>query len=105
MTGAPVLADAAAADPAWFTRVLRDAGALPAGRVVAVESRRVGNGLIGDSVMFTLGYDGAAPDAPRSVVGKFASQDAPSRAAAIRLLLYQREVSFYREIAPVVGIR
>ncbi|HEY4068136.1 MAG TPA: phosphotransferase [Burkholderiaceae bacterium] len=105
MSGAPVLGGAEAADPAWFTCALREAGALPEGQVIAVESERVGNGLIGDSVMFTLGYEGAGPGAPRSLVGKFASKDAPSKAAAIRLLLYKREVSFYREIAPIVQIR
>lgn len=101
-----VLPGAEAADPAWFTQVLREAGTLRDGtRVSAVSTRPVGNGLIGDSAMFSLTYDGPAPDAPRSLVGKFASKDAPSSAAAIRLMLYQREVAFYREIAPIIGTR
>jgi len=105
MTADLVLPGAEAADADWFTRVLRESGALRDASVVAVAARPVGNGLIGDSVMFSLTYDRAVPGAPRSLVGKFASKDAPSRAAAIRLHLYKREAAFYREIAQIVRIR
>ncbi|MFI4974828.1 MAG: phosphotransferase [Caulobacterales bacterium] len=91
-------------DAEWMTAALRASGALPEGRVSAVASTPVGNGLVGDSFRFSLEYDAAPPGAPASVVGKFPAADPASRASGSALRLYLREVSFYREIAHTVGI-
>lgn len=91
-------------DAAWMTLALRAAGVLPEGQVATVQTKPVGNGLIGDSFRFSLTYDGAASDAPASVIGKFPALDAASRASGAGFGLYLREVSFYRELAGTVGI-
>lgn len=91
-------------DAEWMTAALRAAGVLGEARVSEVVAKPVGNGLVGDSFRFALTYDGAAPDAPASVVGKFAAADAASRASGAGLGLYLREVSFYRELAHTVAI-
>jgi hypothetical protein len=90
--------------PDWMTAALRASGALPEGRVSAIQSKPVGNGLVGDSFRFALTYDGAPADAPASVVGKFPAADPASRASGSALRLYVREVSFYRELARTVRI-
>jgi hypothetical protein len=64
----------------------------------------VGNGLVGDSYRFDLTYEEAEPDAPASVIGKFPEADPDSRRAGSAHLLYLREVSFYRELAPTLAI-
>lgn len=105
MKAPAIAASADQIDAEWMTAALRAAGALPdSGRVTAIDRKPVGNGLVGDSFRFTLTCEGAAPDTPQSVVGKFAAADAASRASGAGLGLYLREVSFYRELAHTVGI-
>ncbi len=84
-------------DATWMTTALGRAGI--AGRVTALEGRRVGTGQVGLSVRFDLQWEGAAPGAPATVVGKFAAADPVSREAGIRFGNYVREVNFYRELA------
>lgn len=91
-------------DAAWLTAALRGSGALPVGRVSDITMAPVGNGLVADSFRFGLTYDGAGPDAPASVVGKFPSHDPVSRKSGTDHMLYVREVSFYRELAATVAI-
>lgn len=91
-------------DAAWLTAVLRRAGVLGDASVSTVAAKPVGNGLVGDSFRFALTYDGPAPAAPTSVVGKFAAVDPVSKAAGVNLNLYAREVAFYRELAATVAI-
>jgi hypothetical protein len=79
--------------------------ALPEGAVVEIASKRVGAGMLGDSVQFTLTYDRDRPEAPQSVVGKFPSADPVSRATGAGLGLYLKEVRFYQEVAATVAIR
>jgi len=104
MTRPAIAATVDAVDPAWMTAVLRASGALPTGVVTGLDVKPVGNGLVGDSYRFTLGYDGAPATAPASVVGKFAAADPASRASGAAFNLYGREVGFYREVASTVGI-
>jgi hypothetical protein len=96
--------DPARIDPDWMTEALRRAGVLGDARVVALTRRAVGNGLVGDSYRFTLSYDREEPGAPGSVVGKFPAVDPASRRSGTELVLYLREVSFYRELARSVAI-
>lgn len=90
---------------AWLTEALRDSGALQETAVVGVQRQRVGTGLVGQSVRFTLAYDREEPAAPASVVGKFPSPEPVSRQTGIAGGIYEREVRFYREIAGTVAIR
>ena len=91
-------------DAEWMTKALRASGDLPHGEVIELQSRPVGNGLVGDSFRFELKYSSAPDTAPASVVGKFPAEDAASRASGAGLRLYLREVSFYRDIAQTVDI-
>jgi hypothetical protein len=90
--------------PDWMTGALRRAGAIRESRVADMTCKPVGNGLVGDSYRFDLTYEGAEPDAPASVIGKFPAADPDSRRAGSAHLLYLREVSFYRELAHTVAI-
>lgn len=93
--------------PAWLTRVLRQAGALCDARVVSVQCERLagGEGLIGEVSRLHLGYDRPEPGAPERVVAKLPAVDRELRASAELLGLYDREVRFYRELAPRVPLR
>ena len=89
---------------AWLDRVLRDSGALPAGRVNGAVPTVVGTGQMGTSVRYALDVDGGAPAGLRSVVCKFASSDPTSRSTGLTLRTYEVEVSFYRDVARTVGM-
>ncbi len=89
----------------WISQVLRAGGALPEGRVVLLRGEPIGTGQVGRNVRFRLELEGAGPDTPRSLVGKFISTDPVSRATGITQNNYVREVAFYRDVAHTVGIR
>lgn len=72
-------------------------------RVASVRAEPVGSGQIGETVRFHVGYAGAS-DAPPTLIGKFASTDATSLTVARNWSLYEREVRFYRELAPSARI-
>lgn len=100
-----LVSDPAMADGRWLTEVLQYAGVLGDAVVTRVERQRIGTGLVGQNVAFSLTYDRPAPDAPASVVGKFPSPEPQSRATAKALRLFEREVRFYQEIAGTVDVR
>ena len=92
--------------PEWLTDVLRESGVLTTAAVVeSFERVPVGTGQMADSVRFVLTYKGEHADAPRSVVAKFASTDATSRATGLALRAYEIEVRFYQQVADTVGMR
>ena len=91
--------------PPWLTDVLRRSGALTTGHVRGFRTQQVGTGQMGTSVRYALDLEGAAPEAPGSVVCKFASSDPTSRSTGLTLRTYEVEVSFYRDVARSVDMR
>jgi aminoglycoside phosphotransferase (APT) family kinase protein len=96
---------AADIDAAWLTHVLREAGVARDASVVSVEGTSIGTGQVGENVRFRLAWDRDDPSLPASVVGKFPSASELSRATAVQIGTYQREVGFYRELQALVDIR
>lgn len=92
--------------PEWITERLRDAGAITASRVTGLTTSPVGEGIgfLGILAKATLEYDQPEPGAPGAVVGKFASPVPSNRAVAMAYRMYEREVGFYREIAPTIDV-
>ena len=64
---------------------------------------RIGDGLVGMNLRVQL--TSPDPAVPASVVVKLPTLDPTSLATAVSLRNYEREVKFYREIAPTVDIR
>ena len=93
---------------AWFTAVLERAGLAQGAQVTAVSGRPIGTGQVGESVRFDLTWS-EAPNAaeitrPATLVGKFPSSDATSRATARFVHTYEIEVTFYNHLHPHVSI-
>jgi hypothetical protein len=80
----------------WLTAVLA-AGGVDA-QVRSFTAANVGTGQLGESVRFALDFARAEPGAPKSLVGKFPSPGAESRAAGVSLGNYRREVNFYKHL-------
>ena len=94
--GAPVFhPDQISSD--WLTSVLDGHG-----DVVAFDVEAIGTGQVGANFRCHLTWDGK--DGPSAVVVKFAALDAQSRATGIQMGTYQREVEFYRHIAPRIDV-
>jgi hypothetical protein len=78
-----------------------------AGSVVDFAVERIGTGQMSECYRVALTYSdlaaGAGSDRPRSVVLKVAASDPVSRQTGLALGLYEREVRFYRDIAPGIG--
>ena len=83
----------------WLTDALQAAGRLGDARIADASIRPLGTGQMCDSVRISLRYDGET-DAPTSVVAKLPAADPTSRATAVSLRSYEKEVRFYQEIAP-----
>ncbi|HQV02834.1 MULTISPECIES: phosphotransferase [unclassified Novosphingobium] len=90
--------------PAWMTEMLRLAGQIDGASVKGVRWEPIGTGQVGDSARFHLEYE-CAGAGPATVAGKFPAADAMSRGTAAAFGLYAKEVGFYREIAPQLGVR
>ena len=86
-----------AVTPEWLTEQLRAAGHATA-EVRGFRATRIGTGQIGLCIRFELDLAGSDPNVPRTLVGKFPSDDPTSRATGVQLRNYLKEVSFYREL-------
>src|SRR4051794_1581294 len=83
-------------DAEWLSRVLGVS-------VATFTTDRIGTGQMSQSHRVALEYADGAGAGPASVVVKLAATDPTSRATGIGLGIYEREMCFYRELAPRVG--
>lgn len=91
--------------PEWFTGALREGGSIPPDATVTeVRSKLIGTGQVGMVVRSELTFGGAPEGAPASVVVKLPATDEGNRQVGITMGFYEREVRFYQEIAPRVGM-
>jgi thiamine kinase-like enzyme len=84
-------------DAAWL------AAALGTGAIEALQVRAIGTGQMSESHRISLDYSAAADAGPKTIVLKLAAADQTSRSTGVSLGIYEREVRFYRELAPRVG--
>lgn len=92
----------------WLTASLRSGGVIgPDASVSSFESTTLGEGegFIGDLTRVTLTYDGAANDAPASLIAKFPTDLAANRQMGEMFGLYEHEIHFYNELADEVPVR
>lgn len=91
----------------WLTEVLRDAGILRKAAVRAVDVHPIGLGLgfLSGRARVTINYDLAEEGAPASVVVKLPASVKESVDFAESSHAYEREIRFYREVAPFTPIR
>src|SRR5271165_2007677 len=78
----------------WLEQVLGS------GPIESFELERVGTGQMSETTRVRIGYGAGGEDGAASVVIKTASEDESSRATGVNLGVYEREVRFYRELAP-----
>ena len=96
--------DATTIDPSWLTAVLHATGVGNGSVIESYSARSIGTGQVGENVRYGLNWSGPT-DAPDSVVVKFPSASEVSRATAVQVDTYRKEVGFYRDLHPLVSIR
>jgi hypothetical protein len=83
--------------PDWLTTLLQSHGHDV--RISGVSSGAIGTGQVGATYRFNLRYDGDPHGAPPTLVGKFPSEDALSKATGKSHMTYIRESRFYQLFA------
>ena len=101
MSGIPA---AGALTPDFVAACLREAGHGGA-ELRSLRATRIGTGQIGHCYRYALEWSGEAAEAPRLLVAKGPSDDPTSRRTGVQLRNYEKEVAFYRELQPRLGIR
>jgi hypothetical protein len=94
--------------PAWLTEALHEGGALDAATKITALTRdelSAGVGFIGIVLRLTPTYEGDAAGAPESIIAKMPSPDPAARQLAAMYGLYERELQFYRRLAPKISFR
>ena len=71
--------------------------------VAGFRTAAIGTGQMSSSHRVALRYEDGPEAGPATVVVKVASDDPASRATGVGLGIYEREIRFYREIAPRIG--
>jgi aminoglycoside phosphotransferase (APT) family kinase protein len=86
----------------WFDEVLTNSGVLDGTKVTAVHIEPVTGGVIARMMRARLTYSADRPTAPVSVIVKYPTDDPGSLGVAQAMGLYEQEVRFYSDIAPLV---
>ncbi len=92
---------------AWVTDLLRAAGTIKQGAVRHADVKPLGEGfgLLSGQARVRLTYDREEAGAPASLVIKLPSTAPDSATFAESTHIYEREIRFYREVAPITPIR
>ena len=72
--------------------------------VASCSAKPIGAGLVGDSARISVQY-AHGNSGPESLAGKFPAADETSRGTAASMQLYEKEVGFYKQIAPAISTR
>ncbi len=64
----------------------------------------VGEGFMGQLARLSLSFNERVPNAPKTIIAKFASPKKETREMAAEQKLYQREIGFYTDIGDAAGV-
>lgn len=93
--------------PEWLTEALRAGGHLERACVTRVQQTTIGEGVgfMGSLTRLELAYDRPEPGAPGSLIAKLPTTFAQIRQLGNMFQYFEREVRFYRELAPHMPMR
>lgn len=91
----------------WMTEVLREAGVIGPRACTGVDIHVIGEGVgfLSNRARVALTYDGPAAGAPATVVVKMPGITKASADFEGSTHVYEREIRFYKEVAPKTSIR
>jgi aminoglycoside/choline kinase family phosphotransferase len=91
----------------WLTDTMHRSGQLDTAAQVAtvVHEPIAGVGLLSEVARLRMTYRGGAADGPATVIAKGAVEAPENRRMAMSVGCYEREVRFYQDVAPRLGVR
>ena len=89
----------------WLGRVLSESGVVVDLAGVEISATTPGFGATGCHARLHPRYERPQPGAPLSLFAKFSSENPSVRASMHALKGYEREVGFYRDVAPLTRLR
>jgi hypothetical protein len=94
-------------DALWLTQVLSRAPEFTGLKIASLAVEKLGgvDGYFGQAVRVRLGYEEGSRSGPVTLIAKFAAIDQSVRKLAASAGHYEREVSFYHEIASSTPLR
>lgn len=98
--------DASGLDAAWLSDVLAVSPGGPFGPVVEVERQRIGEGVgvMSEIYRLVIRYEAGGRSGPATLVAKVPAGTLEARGLANNYGFYEKEVAFYRDIAPTVSV-
>ena len=87
----------------WLSNILAKAGHKNSD-VSHFDTEIIGTGQMGKCIRIKLNYNASNHDGPATLVAKFPSDDANSRATSAGIGAYKKEVAFYRDFQPRLTI-
>jgi hypothetical protein len=92
--------------PSWLTMALREQAGLGDASVTAVRAEPIGQGvgILCQLARLHLTYDDSNVEAPATVIAKIPTLEPQTRQMVALFQFYEREVRFYRELAPRVSL-
>lgn len=93
--------------PAWLTHVLAQAGHIHSSKVIGIKTRTLGAGIgfLSTVEHVSLEYDRPEPTGPATLVVKLELSSGALRKVGEDVHAFEREVRFYRDVAPLAPIR
>lgn len=93
--------------PEWITHALVEGGYLKSASVKSIEKKILGDakGFLSSVVQVKIEYDTIQQDAPGSVVVKIEPEPGGFKDFGDELNAFEREIRFYKEVAPNLSIR
>ena len=90
----------------WLTGALRQCDALTGIRVVSFRSEILGDrGITGQVARLKLVTEPKDGNAPETIIIKLSSMDPSKKTIVHAMRMYEREVYFYKQIAPTINVR
>ncbi|MFW9821417.1 MAG: phosphotransferase [Candidatus Thorarchaeota archaeon] len=91
----------------WLNEVLHESGYLKDCNIESIfrEPCGVGEGFVSDMARLTITYEKESLNLPNTMVVKMPTTFRTALAVALQYNIYEKEIRFYREIAPISPIR
>jgi hypothetical protein len=91
----------------WLNEVLHNSGYLKECNIESIsrEPCGVGEGFVSDMARLTITYDKESPSLPNTMVVKMPTTFRTALAVALQYNIYEKEIRFYTEVAPISPIR
>jgi|GEM_PF-1171122 len=88
----------------WLNAALRSTGIIDEVQIQSFETEMLSAGQVGKVARLKLNYSDSGTSAPVSIIAKLSNPDNAIRAHMDKMNMYEKEVRFYQNIAPLINL-